>query len=72
MIGVSQYKVAQLTLDSRPYVDQVQELLAEHAQGGWELITALQFNGEAGEAVDQMIGSLSNTTSTVFIFKRAA
>jgi len=72
MIAVSQYKVAQLTPDDRPSLDQVQDLLDEHTQEGWELVTALQFEGEVGQSVDQMIRSFSNTTSTVFIFKRAA
>ena len=72
MIAVSQYKVAQLTPDNCPCLDQVQHLLDEHAQEGWELVTALQFEGAVEQPVDQMIRSLSNTTSTVFIFKRAA
>ena len=72
MIAVSQYKVAQLTPDDRPCLDQVQHLLDEHAREGWELVTALQFEGAVEQPVDQMIRSLSNTTSTVFIFKRAA
>ena len=72
MIAVNQYKVAQLTPDDRPYLDQVQHLLDEHAQEGWELVTAFPFAGAGGQASDQMIQSLSNTASTVFIFKRAA
>ena len=72
MIAVSQYKVAQLTPDDRPSLDQIQHLLDEHAQAGWELVTALHFEGSRGRPVDQMIHSLSNTTSTVFIFKKAA
>ena len=72
MIAVSQYKVAQLTPDDRPCLEQVQHLLDEHAQEGWELVTALQFEGAVEHPLDQMIRSLSNTTSTVFIFKRAA
>ena len=72
MIAVSQYKVAQLTPDDHPCLDQVQHLLDEHAQEGWELVTAFPFEGAVGRSVDQMIRSLSNTTSTVFIFKRAA
>ena len=75
MIAVSPYKVAQLTPNDRPCLDNVlhlQHLLDEHAQEGWELVTALQFEGAIGQPVDQMIQSLSNTTSTVFIFKRAA
>jgi Domain of unknown function (DUF4177) len=72
MIAVSQYKVAQLAPDHRSCLDQVQDLLDEHAQEGWELVTALQFDGAVGQPVDQMIRSLSHTTSTVFIFKRAA
>ena len=72
MIAVSQYKVAQLTPDDRPSLDHIQHLLDAHAQEGWELVTALQFAGMRGRPVDPMIQSLSNTTSTVFIFKRAA
>jgi hypothetical protein len=72
MIAVSQYKVAQLTSADCASLDQVQNLLDEHGQEGWELVTALQFEGVAGQPVDQMIRSLSNTTSTLFIFKRAA
>ena len=72
MLAVSQYKVAQLTPDDRPYLDRVQSLLDEHAREGWELVTALQFEGTVEPPADQMIQSLSNTTSTVFIFKRAA
>jgi hypothetical protein len=71
MIAVSQYKVAQLTPANCSSLEEVQNLLDEHAQEGWELVTALQFEG-AGRSVDQMIRSLSNTTNTVFIFKRAA
>jgi hypothetical protein len=72
MIAVSQYKVAQLTPDDCPSLEHVQHLLDEHAQDGWELVAALPFAGAGGRPVDQMIRSLSNTTSTVFIFKRAA
>jgi Domain of unknown function (DUF4177) len=72
MIAVSQYKVAQLTPDNRSCLDQVQHLLDEHAREGWELVTAFPCEGAVGQPVDQMIRSLSNTTSTVFIFKRAA
>jgi hypothetical protein len=71
---MSQYKIAQLApVDAdRPYLDRVQSLLNEHAQEGWELVTALQCEDAVREPVDQMSRSLSNTTSTVFIFKRAA
>ena len=72
MIAVNQYKVAQLTPDDRPSLDQVQHLLDEHAREGWKLVTALQCEGAVEQPVDQMTRSLSNTTSTVFIFKRAA
>jgi hypothetical protein len=53
-------------------LDQVQHLLDAHAREGWELVTALQCEGAVEQPVDQMTRSLSNTTSTVFIFKRAA
>src|SRR5262245_19699378 len=72
MIAVSQYKVARLTPDDHPCLDSVQHLLDAHAREGWELVTAFQFDGAGGQSVDQMIQSLSNMTSTVFIFKRAA
>ena len=72
MIAVSPYKVAQLTSEDCPCLEHVQHLLDEHAREGWELVTALQFEGAIGPPVDQMIHSFSNTTSTVFIFKRAA
>ena len=72
MIAVSQYKVAQLTPDDRPCLEQVQHLLDEHAREGWELVTALQFEGVVEQPADQTIRSLSNMTSTVFIFKKAA
>ncbi len=38
----TQYKVMQLIPDDRPWLDQVQQLLNEHAQEGWELVTAFQ------------------------------
>lgn len=72
MMAVSRYKVVQLTPDDRPRLEQVQHLLDEHAREGWELVTALQFEGAVAPPADQMVQSLSNTTSTAFIFKRAA
>ena len=72
MMAVSQYKVAQLTQDDHPYLERVQELLETHARDGWELVTAFHSEGTQGQAIDQMVQSLSNITSTIFIFKRAA
>jgi len=72
MIAMSQYKVAQLTPDDRPCLEQVQHLLDEHVREGWELVTAFQSEGAVGQPVDQMVQSLSNMTSTIFIFKKAA
>jgi hypothetical protein len=72
MLAVSQYKVTQLTPDDHPYLEQVQHLLDTHARDGWELVTAFQGEGAGGQAVDQMVQSLSNMTRTLFIFKRAA
>jgi hypothetical protein len=69
---MSQYKVAQLTLDDRPYLEQVQHLLDTHVQDGWELVTAFHGEGAAVQAVDPMVQSLSNRASTIFIFKKAA
>jgi len=57
MIAVSQYKVAQLTPDDGPSLEHVQHLLDAHAQEGWELVTALQFDGAAGQPGDPMIRS---------------
>jgi hypothetical protein len=72
MIAVSQYKVAQLTPGDYASLNHVQQLLDDHAQDGWELVTALSCAGMGGRPGDQMIRSLSNTTSAVFIFKKVA
>ena len=72
MMAMSQYKVAQLTQDDRPYLERVQELVDTYARDGWELVTAFQAEGVRGQAIDQMVQSLSNTAGTIFIFKRAA
>ena len=74
MIAVSQYKVVQLTLDERPHLEQVQLLLDAQAREGWELVTTFpfQYEGAVAQPVDEMTRSLSNPTSTAFIFKRAA
>ena len=74
MIAVSQYKVVQLTPDERPHLEQVQHLLDTYAREGWELVTSFQcqYEGTAAQPVDEMTRSLSNPTSTAFIFKRAA
>ena len=68
--AINQYSVAQLTPDDHPWIEQVQRLLNEHAQKGWELITACQFEGEGPQPADQTIRSLSNVTTTLFIFKK--
>ena len=72
MLAVSQYKVAQLTPNDSPYLERVQQLLETHARDGWELVTAFQGDGAGGQAVDQMVQSLSNMRNTIFIFTRAA
>jgi hypothetical protein len=72
MMAVSQYKVAQLIQDDHPYLERVQELVDTYARDGWELVTAFQAEGARGQAIDQMVQSLSNTAGTIFIFKRAA
>ena len=72
MIAMSQYKVAHLTPDERPYSEQVQHLLDGHARDGWELVTAFQYEGAKEQAVDQMTQSLSHLSNTLFIFKRTA
>jgi len=67
-----QYKVMQLIPDARPWLDQVQQLLTEHASEGWELVTAFQYQGAAPQRGDPMIQSLSHVASTIFIFKQPA
>jgi hypothetical protein len=66
------YDVAQLIPDDRPWLDQVQRLLDERAQEGWELVSALQYQGAAPQRADPTAQSLSHVASTVFIFRRAA
>ena len=68
----TQYKVMQLIPDARPWLDQVQQLLTEHASEGWELVTAFQYQGAAPQRGDPMIQSLSHVSSTIFIFKQEA
>ena len=74
MIAASQYKVVQLTPDERPHLEQVQHLLDTYAREGWELVTSFQcqYEGTSAQPVDEMTRSLSNPTSTAFIFKKAA
>ena len=72
MLAVRQYKVAQLPPGEPSYLEQIQDLLETHARDGWELVTAFQAEGARGQAIDQMVQSLSNTAGTIFIFKRAA
>jgi len=72
MIAMNQYKVARLTPDERPYIEQVQHLLDGHARDGWELVTAFQYEGMKEQAVDQMTQSLSHLSNSLFIFKRTA
>jgi hypothetical protein len=72
MMALHQYKVIPLTPDERPYLEQVQHLLDGHARDGWELVTAFRHEGAQAQAVDQMRQSLSQPSSTLFIFKRPA
>ncbi len=67
-----QYKVTQLISDDRPWLDKVQELLNEHADEGWELVSAFQYQGSAPQRGDPMVQSLSHVASTIFIFKQPA
>ena len=67
-----QYKVLQLIPDDRPWLDQVQELLNEHAREGWELVSAFQYQGAAPQRADPMVQSLSHVASTIFIFQQPA
>jgi hypothetical protein len=60
MIAMSQYKVAHLTPDERPYSEQVQQLLDGHARDGWELVTAFPHEGAQAQAVDQIRQRLSH------------
>jgi hypothetical protein len=68
----TQYKVLQLIPDDRPWLDQVQALLNDHAREGWELVSALQYQGAAPQRADPMVQSLSHVASTIFIFKQPA
>jgi hypothetical protein len=65
-----QYKVAHITPDERPYLEQVQHLLDGYTRDGWELVTAFPHEGAPAQDVDQMRQSLSHLSSTLFIFKR--
>jgi hypothetical protein len=67
-----QYKVMQLIPNERPWLDQVQQLLSEQAQQGWELVTAFQYQGAAPQRAEPIVQSLSHVASTVFIFKQLA
>ena len=66
------YKVMQLIPDDRPWIEQVEQLLSEQAQAGWELVTAFQYQGAAPQRADPMVQSLSHVASTIFIFKQPA
>ena len=68
----TQYKVMQLIPDDRPWLDQVQELLNVHAQEGWELVSAFQYQGAAPQRADPTVQSLSHVASTIFIFQQPA
>jgi len=60
----------QLIPDDRPWLDHVQQLRNEHAQEGWELVTAFQYQGAAPQRADPIVQSLSHVASTIFIFKQ--
>ena len=68
----TQYKVMQLIPDDRPWLDQVQALLDDHAREGWELVSAFQYQGAAPQRADPMVQSLSHVASTIFIFQQPA
>jgi Domain of unknown function (DUF4177) len=64
------YKLVDLSSDHHGWTTQVEEALNQHAQEGWELVTAFQREHEAlqvGSAITPVPGLLS----TVLIFKRA-
>jgi hypothetical protein len=67
-----QYKVIQVIPDGQSWLDQVQFLLNDQAREGWELVTALQDPNAAPPHADPMVQSLSQVTSTLFVFKRPA
>jgi hypothetical protein len=65
-----EYKVIQLIPDDRPWLDQVQQLLREQADEGWELVTAFQYQGAAPQRADPIVQSMAHVASTIFIFKK--
>jgi hypothetical protein len=64
------YKVVDLSSDHHGWTKQVEEALNQHAQEGWELVTALQREHEALQ-VGSTITTVPSLVSTVLIFKRA-
>ena len=71
MMAVSQYKVAQLTQDDHPYLERVRSsrYLCPRRVGTRH---GLPIRRSRGQAIDQIVQSLSNMSGTIFIFKRTA
>jgi hypothetical protein len=65
------YKVVDLSSDHHGWITQVEEALHQHAQDGWELVTALQREHEALQ-VGSTIQTMPGLVSMVLIFKRSA
>jgi hypothetical protein len=65
------YKVVDLSSDHHGWTKHVEEALNQHAQEGWELVTAFQREHEALQ-VGSTITNLPGFVSTVLIFKRSA
>jgi hypothetical protein len=64
------YKLVDLSSDHHGWTRQVEEALNQHAQEGWELVTALQREHEALQA-GSTIRNIPGFVSTVLIFKRS-
>ena len=64
------YKVTELTPDEQGWTPAVEDMLNQHAQAGWELVTAFERTHEV-----QQVGSttthMPGLISIVLIFKRA-
>jgi hypothetical protein len=56
--------------DERPVIDHMHQVLHEQTREGWELVTAFPYEGAGLPGADPMVQSLSQVTSTLFIFKR--
>jgi len=71
MATTPSYKVVDLSSTHHEWTKHVEEALNQHAQEGWELVTALQREREALQ-VGSSMHNMPGVVSTVLIFKRSA